>query len=104
MVGDQANNEQGNKAMEERQEILRSMKSIEGHVAGVARMVEKDAYCIDVVHQLLAVQKSVQRVSGIILGQHLRHCVAGALEEGDPEKKDSMIEEILNVFEANSRG
>ena len=90
--------------MEERQEILRRMKSIEGHVAGVSRMVEKDAYCIDVVHQLLAVQKAVQRVSGIILGQHLRHCVAGALEGGDPEKKEERIVEILNIFEVNSRG
>jgi len=90
--------------MEERQEILRRMKSIEGHVAGISRMVRKDVYCIDVVHQLQAVQGAVQQVSGIILGQHLRHCVAGAVEGRDPEKKEEMIGEILNVFKANSRG
>ena len=90
--------------MEERQEILRRMKSIEGHVAGVSRMVEQDAYCIDVVHQLLAVQKAVQRVSGLILGQHLRHCVAEAMEGRDPKKKEEKIKEIMNVFEATGRG
>ena len=91
-------------AMEERQEILRRMKSIEGHVTGVSRMVEKDAYCIEVAHQLRAVQKAVQRVSGIILDQHLRHCVAGALEGVDLEKKEKLIGEIRNVFKENSRG
>jgi len=64
-------------------------------------MVEKDAYCMDVVHQLLAVQKAIQRVSSMMLGRNLRKCVIDALEEEDNAVKKEVIRGVLNIFKLN---
>ena len=49
------------------QDIVRRLKSVEGHVRGIERMVEENAYCVDVVNQILAVQRALRKVSGLVL-------------------------------------
>lgn len=83
-----------------KQEILARLRSIEGHVRGVLRMVEEDAYCIDVLKQTKAVQSALDRVNALLLERHLNHCVTTAIRSDDPRERERVIAELLDVFEA----
>ncbi|WP_405282528.1 metal-sensitive transcriptional regulator [Gaopeijia maritima] len=83
--------------------ILARLKSVEGHVRGVARMVEEGTYCVDVVHQIGAVQKALGRISTLLLDRHLHHCATKAIRGDDPEERERVIVELLDVFEAGRR-
>lgn len=83
--------------------ILAWLRSVEGHVRGVARMVEDGAYCVDVVHQIDAVQKALGKVSALILDRHLHHCATAAIRGDDPAERERVIGELLDVFEAGRR-
>jgi len=62
--------------------VAKRLRRIEGQVRGIQRMVEKDAYCIDVLTQVSATTKALQAVALELLEDHLSHCVAGAIEQG----------------------
>ncbi|MEX1126713.1 MAG: metal-sensitive transcriptional regulator [Acidimicrobiia bacterium] len=68
------------------------LRSARGHLDGVIRMVDGDRYCIDVLHQLSAVQGALDRVRRDILEAHLRGCVPEAVSEG---RIDDIVEELL---------
>lgn len=84
-------------------EIVRRLKSVEGHVRGVARMVEDDAYCIDVVKQLKAVRAALDRVGELALETHLATCVTDGLRSDDDRERARVIREILDVFHTNAK-
>ncbi len=84
-------------------EILARLRSIEGHVRGVIRMVEEDAYCIDVLKQTKAVQSALNRVNAMLLERHLNHCVTTAIRSNDPRERERVIRELLEVFEAGGK-
>ena len=63
--------------------MVRRLKSVEGHVRGVQKMVDEGAYCIDVVNQIVAIQRALKKVSGLVLDQHLHSCVTGAMRGTD---------------------
>jgi DNA-binding FrmR family transcriptional regulator len=86
-----------------RQEILNRLKSVDGHIRGVMRMVEDDAYCIDVMNQNLAVQRALEKVNRLILEHHLQTCVTTAIQGDDPAERERVIVEILSIFEATGR-
>lgn len=69
------------------------LKRIEGQVRGIARMVEDDTYCIDVLTQVSAVTKALQAVALGLLDEHLAHCVREAVESGSGEDADAKIQE-----------
>ncbi|MDR7513487.1 MAG: metal-sensitive transcriptional regulator [Armatimonadota bacterium] len=81
-------------------QILARLRSIEGHVRGILRMVEEDAYCIDVLRQTKAVQSALDRVNALLLQRHLNHCVTTAIRSDDPGERERVIQELLEVFEA----
>ena len=83
--------------------ILARIRSVEGHMRAVAKMVEEDAYCIDVLRQTKAIQAALARVDALLLERHLGHCVSRALREGDAADRERVIGEILDVFEASKR-
>lgn len=83
--------------------IIARLRSVEGHVRGVARMVDEGAYCVDVVHQIDAVQKALAKVSTLILDRHLHHCATAAIRGDDPAERERVIGELLDVFEAGRR-
>lgn len=87
-----------------KQDIVRRLKSVEGHVRGIERMVEEDAYCVEVVNQILAVQRALKKVSALVLDQHLHSCVTHAIRGSDPAAKDRVLGELLEVFEATGKG
>lgn len=78
---------EGNKA-----DVLARLRRIEGQVRGIAQMVEDDRYCIDVLTQVSAATKGLQRVAVGMFDDHLRHCVAHAVAEGG-EEADAKLDE-----------
>ena len=67
---------------------LKRLRRIEGQVRGVARMIEEDAYCIDILTQISAATKALQWVALMLLDEHLNHCVSHAVQEGgDPAQQ-----------------
>ncbi len=78
---------------------LRRLKTIEGHLRGVIRMVEEDAYCIDVIRQIQAVEAALNKVSSVILEDHLNSCVITAIRGEDRKERERVLEEIAEVFD-----
>ena len=74
------------------------LKRIEGQVRGVARMIEGDRYCIDVLTQLRAVRAALRQVEAEVLRDHVEHCVALALGTGDEELRGRTVRELLDVM------
>jgi DNA-binding FrmR family transcriptional regulator len=89
--------------MHERSESLRRLKTAEGHLRGIQRMLEEDAYCIDVIRQIQAVQSALNKVSGMILDEHLKSCLVTAVQGEDPQERLRVLKEISEVFEAATR-
>ena len=83
--------------------VLARLKSIEGHVRGVYRMVGEDVYCIDIIKQTLAVQSAIAKVNTLILESHLETCVTTAIKGDDPGERERVINELLDVFETSRK-
>jgi len=83
--------------------IVNRLKSIEGHIRGVQRMVDEGAYCIDIMRQTLAVQRALERVNCLILEHHLKTCVTTAIRGDDPAERERVIAEIMQLFEATGK-
>ena len=77
---------------------LTRLKRIEGQVRGLARMVEDDRYCIDIVTQISAVRTALRRVEEEILRDHVAHCVEHAIASGDKADQREKIAELLAVI------
>jgi DNA-binding FrmR family transcriptional regulator len=80
---------------ENKENLLKRLARAEGQVRGVARMVEEDRYCIDILTQLAAVDVALESVALEILDDHVKHCVAGALASGDEVEAKTKIDELL---------
>jgi DNA-binding FrmR family transcriptional regulator len=83
---------------EARKKVLARLKKVAGQVAGVQRMVEEDRYCVDVLHQIAAVEGALDRVGHLVLASHVETCVAGALASGQPRERREKLDELLEVF------
>jgi DNA-binding FrmR family transcriptional regulator len=77
---------------------LKRLKTVEGHMRGIIRMVEDDAYCIDVLRQIQAVQAALNKVSVGILEEHLNSCVTTAIRGENPAERERVLKEITDVF------
>jgi CsoR family transcriptional regulator, copper-sensing transcriptional repressor len=84
---------------ENKPKLLNRLNRIEGQVRGVARMVEEDRYCIDVLTQLQAVRAALARVETELLRDHLNHCIVGAMVSGDEAEQRKKAEELIQVLE-----
>lgn len=84
-------------------EKVKRLKSIEGHVRGVERMVEDNSYCIDIIRQVQAVQAALNKLSIGILDDHLHSCLTTAVQGSDPGERERVLSEIAEVYEAASR-
>jgi DNA-binding FrmR family transcriptional regulator len=78
---------------------LARLSRVEGQVRGVARMVEDDRYCIDVINQVRAVRAALDKVEQEILHDHLQHCVADAFHGGSERERQIKIEELIEVLD-----
>jgi DNA-binding FrmR family transcriptional regulator len=77
---------------EDKDAVRKRLRRIEGQVRGLQRMVDEDAYCIDVLTQISATTKALQAVALELLEDHLGHCVAHAIETGGPEADEKVRE------------
>ena len=79
--------------------VLARLKRIEGQVRGLQRMVDDDTYCIDVLTQVAAATKALQSVAVQLLDDHLRHCVANAVQSDDSTESERIISEASRAIE-----
>jgi DNA-binding FrmR family transcriptional regulator len=66
-------------------------------------MVDEEAYCIDVIRQIQAVQAALNKVAKIVLEDHLHSCVITAVRGEDPDERERVLQEILDVYEAATK-
>jgi DNA-binding FrmR family transcriptional regulator len=83
--------------------LLNRLNRIEGQVRGVARMIEEDRYCIDILTQLQAVRAALAKVETELLKDHLGHCIEGAIVSGDKEEQRRKAAEIIHLLERSAR-
>ena len=79
--------------------LLKRLARIEGQVRGIAKMIDDDRYCIDILTQLGAVDTALEAVAVKVLEEHVQHCVAGALASGDPEQAAEKSRELLEAVQ-----
>ena len=79
----------------EKEEVLKRLNYIEGHLKGIHKMVEDDKYCVDILRQTYAVRKAIEKLEAIILERHLHGCVPEAIASG---KADMVIEELVQLY------
>lgn len=84
-------------------QISRRVASAVGHLQGVERMLKDEAYCIDIIRQIQAVQAALNKISSLILDDHLHHCVTTAVRGEDVDLREKMLSELTALFEAKNK-
>ena len=79
-----------------RADVLKRLSYIEGHLAGVRRMIEEDRYCVDILKQSFAVRRAIEKVEGLILNGHLHTCVVEGIQG---ERQEQVLAELLDLYE-----
>ncbi len=83
--------------------VMTRLKTVEGHLRGIERMVEDDTYCIDIIHQIQAVQSALNKVSSMLLEGHLNSCLITAVRGENPDERERVLKEIADVFDAATK-
>lgn len=78
-----------------RDDVLKRLAYVEGHLGGVRRMIEEDQYCVDVLKQTYAIRRAIERLEGKMLNGHLHHCVVDGIERGDT----TVLDELSELYE-----
>ena len=81
----------------DKDDLLRRLRRVEGQVRGLQQMIDDDRYCIDVLTQISAATKALQSVALGLLDDHMRHCVAAAVQQGGPEAEEKLTEATAAV-------
>jgi DNA-binding FrmR family transcriptional regulator len=79
-----------------RADVLKRLNFIEGHLAGIRRMVEADKYCVDILKQTYAVRRAIEKLEALMLDGHLRTCVVDGIREG---RDDQVLSELAALYE-----
>lgn len=82
---------------------LKRLTKIEGQVRGIARMIEEERYCIDVITQISAVRAALRKVEDAVLSDHVSHCVEHAIASGNKQEQRAKISELIEVLGRSSR-
>jgi CsoR family transcriptional regulator, copper-sensing transcriptional repressor len=83
--------------------LTNRLSRIEGQVRGVARMIDEDRYCIDVLTQLRAVRAALARVETEMLNDHLGHCIEAAISGGDADDQRQKASELIQLLQRSAR-
>jgi len=83
--------------------LLSRLRTIEGHVRGILRMVEADAYCPEVLTQAMAVQRAIDRFSFELLEHHLETCFVEVVQGEDQQDRERALRELLDIFQSSAR-
>jgi CsoR family transcriptional regulator, copper-sensing transcriptional repressor len=76
-------------------DILKRLSYIEGHLGGIRKMVEDDAYCVDILRQTYAVRKAIEKMEAMLLEGHLHGCVPEGIKSG---REDDVIAELVQLY------
>ena len=85
---------------EAKRDALKRLNYIEGHLAGIRRMVEGDQYCVDVLKQTFAVRRAIQKLEARLLEGHLHSCVIDGVKEG---REEQVLSELVELYEIADR-
>ncbi|MBI4307680.1 MAG: metal-sensitive transcriptional regulator [Chloroflexi bacterium] len=80
-----------------RSECLKRLSFIEGHLAGVRKMIEEDKYCVDVLKQTYAVRRAIEKLEALMLEGHLHTCVVEGIKDGRDKEIVGELMELYNV-------
>ena len=83
-----------------RESVLKRLNYIEGHLAGIRRMIQDDKYCPEVLKQTYAVRRAIEKMEAMMLDGHLHHCVVEGIRDG---REDAVISELLELYEIANR-
>ncbi len=86
-----------------REEALQRLRSVEGHIRGIERMLEEDAGCVDLIRQTLAVKRALDRVGQLLVSGHLHSCIAAEMASDEVGERQRAVEELLEVLELSGR-
>jgi DNA-binding FrmR family transcriptional regulator len=78
-----------------KQDVLKRLNYIEGHLGGIRKMVEEDKYCVDILRQTYAVRKAIEKLESILVEGHLHGCVPEGIAAGNGE---AIIEELVQLY------
>jgi DNA-binding FrmR family transcriptional regulator len=90
-------------ASTDKTQLLNRARSIQGHMGAVVRMLEDDAYCIDIIKQSQAIEKALEKLNALILEKHLNNCVTTAIRSDKPSERERVIDELMGVFQTASK-
>ena len=79
----------------DKQDVLKRLNYIDGHLKGIRKMVEEDKYCVDVLRQTYAVRKAIEKLEAIILEDHLHTCVPEGIQNG---REEAVINELVQLY------
>ena len=82
-----------------KKKIVARLNRVEGQVSGIRRMIDDDAYCVDLLNQISAAQAALGKVGSIVLKNHLETCVADAFDSGDQRERHKKMEEVIGIFD-----
>ena len=82
-----------------KQAALQRLARLEGQVRGIARMIEEDRYCVDILNQTLAIRSALAQVELLILQDHADDCVEAAIASSDAEAQRQKFRELVGIFE-----
>ena len=83
--------------------LANRLSRIEGQVRGVARMIDEDRYCIDILTQLQAVRAALAKVETELLNDHLGHCIEAAISGGDADEQRAKAGELIQLLQRSPR-
>lgn len=79
----------------DKQDVLKRLNYIEGHLGGIRKMIEEDKYCVDILRQTYAVRKAIEKLEAIILEKHLQTCVPEGITSG---REEAVIAELVQLY------
>jgi DNA-binding FrmR family transcriptional regulator len=83
--------------------LIPRLSRIQGQVGGIARMIEEDRYCIDILTQIQAIKAALRKVEDELLKSHSNHCVAAAIASGDAKEARTKFTELVELFSRSAR-
>jgi len=83
-----------------REDVLKRLNYIDGHLAGVRRMIEEDKYCPEILKQTFAVRRAIEKMEALILEGHLHTCVIDGIKDG---REDQVVQELQELYTLANR-
>lgn len=84
-------------------QLLNRARSVQGHMGAVVRMLEEDAYCVDIIKQTQAIQKAIDKMNALLLEKHMNECVTTAIRSNQAQERERVIGELIQVFETANK-